>query len=138
MTIKLLNKILSSERVYGITLPFPPIAIPSNDGAVSRPENSTQTHYATIVLVSDLNNDPYVWEFTPSTKDELAAYSSRHSGLNGIELLVSRDANTSKLRIRTGPTLNPLDVEILASRYQKLYDSLYEKYMGRIGAKFND
>ncbi len=138
MTIKLLNKILSSERVYGMTLPFPPIAIPANDGKICKPEHATQTHYTTIVLVSDFNNDPYVWEFSAAMRDDLASYSARHSGLSSLELFISKDAGTGQPRIRTGPTLNPLDVEILGSKYQKLYDSMYDTYMKRIGAKLHD
>ncbi len=121
-----------------MTFPYPPIAIPSNDEKVCKPEHSTAAHYATLVLVSDLENNPFVFEFAQNTLDEISAYSARHSGLHGIELLVSREPTSENLRLRVGPSLDPSDVEILASKYETLYQSLYERYLERIGSQLHN
>lgn len=138
MKVPILNKKLTSERVYGIRLPFPPIALPAHLGCISDPEHATDTHYATVVLVIDENNSPAILEFSQEVMDALLAYASRHRGLSNIEILLSRDNDSNELRIRVGETFDGDDVQILASAYTNIYDGLYAKYMTRLGKELND
>jgi hypothetical protein len=140
MKIRILNQLLTSERVHGVKFPFPPIAIPaSKDGLVSAPDRAEKIHYATIVLLSDEDNAPAILEFSQDTLDGLAAYAQRHHGLSSIEMLLSREEDSAKIRMRVGSTLTAEDdVQILASPYQHIYEGLYNKYLSKLGKKLND
>jgi hypothetical protein len=126
--------------VHGAIFAFPPIAIPvDDDGKVSYASDAKQAHYATIVLLADENNAPAVFEFPQDVFDGLAAYAKRHGDLSSIEILLSREADSGKIRMRIGASQNtPEDVTITASSYQSMYDSLYDKYMLKIGKQLSD
>lgn len=140
MKVQVLNKLLTSERVYGVKLPFPPIAIPINEaGEICQPQMATKAHYATIVLLTDYDVIPAIFEFPQEIADGIYAYAKRHNGLDSVEILISREVDSGKIRMRIGVTEEDWgDVQILASPYQNIYDCLYDKYMLRMGKKLND
>lgn len=139
MKVPLLNKSLTSERVYGIRLPFPPLAIPVDSaGRVCKPEDAQKTQYSTIVLLADENFSPAVFEFSSEIYSGLSAYAQRHVGLHSVEVLLSRDATDGRIRMRLGKTGDDEDVKILATSYQEMYDMLYDKYISNIGRKLHD
>ena len=140
MKVQVLNKLLTSERVYGAKFPFPPIALPVNDnGEICQPHSATKTHYTTIVLLLDEDVTPAIFEFSQEVMDGLLAYAKRHKGLDSVEILLSREDDSGKIRMRIGATEDDWDnVQILASPYQNMYDCLYGRYMERMGKKLND
>jgi hypothetical protein len=142
MKVMVLNKLLSSERVFGIRFPYPPISLPTNvSNVICHPELATRLHYTTIVLLSDRDNEPAIFEFSQEIFDGLAAYGQRHHGLQSIEVLISRDDISNKLRIKVGASSTATEVEemqLSASKYQYIYDGLYNKYLSKIGKKLYD
>ena len=138
MKIQVLNKLLKNDRVYGVRFVFEPQALPINNEGVIVPVNeATTAHFATVVLVSDLNFAPAILEFPLSIKDGLHAYASRHAGLKDIEILLSRESD-GELRMTTGRTAGLEDVEVQAAAASSVSESLYNKYVSKVGYKVND
>jgi hypothetical protein len=89
--------------------------------------------YSTVALVTDDGDAPVIFEFNQKTLDALMAYAERRGSMNGIELLLSREASDGSLRIRAGESFDDSAAEILAAPYVSMYDSLYDMYMSKIG-----
>lgn len=135
--MKVLNKILTKDRFFGIRFIDLPVVLPIDlEGRIVKPEESLDIHYSSIVVVEEIYNSPHIFEFPDSIAGILESFSKRYDRIADLEFLVSRET-TGELRIIRGRNENTSIIRGY-SKYKRYSEKLYDKYLNKIGYKVKD
>jgi len=117
-----------------VLFPFPPVALPLNDeGKIIKENEATQAYYSTFVF-STKEEKFYIFEFTEEIVNALLAYRQRHGTLSTLEILLSRERDSS-LRITTGNIAVKVGFipKAQLNEYSTYYNKLFDMYMSKLG-----
>lgn len=128
MRLDVINNVFGLHRIIA---PFEPNAIPIKGCKVCLPEEATSVAYSTLVY--DVKNGKFLlFEFGQEIYEGFSAYKSRNKDLSKLEILLTIKLDGDILMSADKKVELGIPSELINS-YSKLNDSLFDKYMSKIG-----